>query len=132
MFELTIAGKDGHVMSRFEMAGDRSIKIGRGPSCDVQVPLASVSREHAAIEPLDDRNWIIRDLGSTHGCSVRGQRIRELAITPGLVVELGPSAVLKFEEMTSKIGSKMAASIPDDDDRPVRILGTLLPDDTLR
>lgn len=131
MFEVTIAGKDGKVFKRLELSGDRSVRLGRSPECEVQIPLPSVSREHARIEPVDDRHWVIKDMNSTHGCLVRGQRIRELTITPGLVVEMGP-AVVKFEEMATRIGAEMLASIKDDDEAPVRVKGTLLPDDTLR
>lgn len=131
MFELTIAGKDGKVIKRLELSGGRSVRIGRSPECEIQIPMPSVSREHAKIEPLDDRHWVIRDLNSTHGCLVRGQRIRELTITPGLVVEVGP-AVLKFDEMATRIGAEMLASIKDEDEAPVRVRSSMLPDDTLR
>lgn len=131
MFELTIAGKDGKVIKRLELSGERPVRVGRSPECEIQIPLPSVSREHAQIEPVDDRHWVIRDLNSTHGCLVRGQRIRELTITPGLVVEVGP-AILKFDEMATRIGAEMLASINDDEDKPIRVRGTLMPDDTIR
>ncbi len=131
MFELTIAGKDGKVFKRLELKGERPVRIGRSPECEIQIPLPSVSREHARLEPVDDRHWVIRDLNSTHGCLVRGQRIRELTITPGLVVEVGP-AVLKFDEMTTRIGQEMLASIRDEEDAPIRVRSSMLPDETLR
>lgn len=131
MFELTIASKDGKVISRVELSGEKPVRIGRSPECEIQIPLPAVSREHAQIEPVDDRHWVIRDLNSTHGCLVRGQRIRELTITPGLVVEVGP-ALLKFDEMATRIGAEMLASIKDDDETPVKVRSSMLPDDTLR
>lgn len=131
MFELTIADKEGKVFKRLELSGSRSVRVGRSPECEIQIPLPSISREHAKIEPLDDRHWVIRDLNSTHGCIVRGQRIRELTITPGLVVEVGP-AVLRFDEMATRIGAEMLASIKDEEDAPVRVRSSMLPDDTLR
>ncbi len=132
MFEITISGKDGQVFKRVELAGERPVRIGRSPECEIQIPLASVSREHAQIEPVDERHWVIRDLNSTHGCLVRGQRIRELTITPGLVVEVGP-AVLKFEETATRVGAEMLKALKDvDEDKPVRVRGTLLPDETMR
>lgn len=131
MFELTIAGKDGKVLKRLELRGERAVRIGRSPECEIQIPLPSISREHARLEPVDDRHWVIRDLNSTHGCLVRGQRIRELTITPGLVVEVGP-AVLKFDELTTRIGQEMLASIRDEDEAPVKVRSSMLPDETLR
>ncbi|MBN8643858.1 MAG: FHA domain-containing protein [Planctomycetes bacterium] len=131
MFELTIASKDGKVISRVELSGEKPVRIGRSPECEIQIPLPAISREHAQIEPVDDRHWVIRDLNSTHGCLVRGQRIRELTITPGLVVEVGP-ALLKFDEMATRIGAEMLASIKDDEEAPVKVRSSMLPDDTLR
>lgn len=131
MFELTIASKDGKVISRVELSSEKPVRIGRSPECEIQIPLPAISREHAQIEPVDDRHWVIRDLNSTHGCLVRGQRIRELTITPGLVVEVGP-ALLKFDEMATRIGAEMLASIKDDEEAPVKVRSSMLPDDTLR
>jgi len=124
MFELTIAAPDGHVVRRIELSGQRRIKIGRSRECDIQLPIPAVSRKHAEIEPLDEGTWVIRDLDSTHGCLVKGERIRELTITPGLEVHIGP-AVLKFDDLATRIGAELDRIITEDDASSPRIVGTL-------
>lgn len=49
--------------------------IGRGQNAGLQLPDASVSRTHAEIS-FDGVDWSLMDLGSRHGCMVRGQVIK--------------------------------------------------------
>ncbi|HJQ19992.1 MAG TPA: FHA domain-containing protein [Gemmatimonadaceae bacterium] len=55
----------------------QSVKIGRSPECNVQVPPeqgASVSRQHAEIA-IADGGVVVRDIGSRNGTFVNGKRI---------------------------------------------------------
>lgn len=113
MFELTIFSKDGRELKRYELNGTKPIKIGRAIDCDIKIAVPEVSRRHAQIEQIEDDEWVIKDLGSTHGCLVRGERIREVTITPGLEVSIGP-AVLRFENMAARIGAELDRMLGDD------------------
>jgi pSer/pThr/pTyr-binding forkhead associated (FHA) protein len=113
MFDLTVATPDGKVLHHIELVEGRPVRIGRSPDNDVRIPDPKVSRQHAEIKPHGDR-WVIRDLDSTHGCLVQGQRIRELSITPGLEVRIGP-AVVRFTNTTERLAEEIAASIPDEE-----------------
>lgn len=113
MFELTIFSKDGRELKRYELNGTKPIKIGRAIDCDIKIAVPEVSRRHALIEQIEEDEWVIKDLGSTHGCLVRGQRIREVTITPGLEVSIGP-AVLRFENMAARIGAELDRLLGDD------------------
>jgi ABC-type multidrug transport system ATPase subunit len=67
----------------------RPLLIGRSAGCDVVLPLPMVSSRHAVLEP-DGDGWRIRDLGSTNGTFVRGQRIDGPArVVAGDVIGLG-------------------------------------------
>ena len=113
MFDLTVASQDGKVLQHVELVEGRRVRIGRSPDHDVRIPDPKVSRQHAEIKPFGDR-WVIRDLDSTHGCYVQGQRIRELAISPGLEVRIG-GALFRFSATNDRLAAEIAASIPDED-----------------
>ncbi len=49
---------------------DRPLLLGRDPKCNVVLPSAAVSREHARLWMRADGVWVIRDLGSRNGTSL--------------------------------------------------------------
>ncbi len=61
------------------------LTIGRNGDCDLQIESPKVSREHAVITE-GERGLHIRDLGSTNGTSVNGQRIEEADLADGDIV----------------------------------------------
>jgi hypothetical protein len=62
--------------------------VGRSPSCDYAIPDATVSARHAELARTPD-GWRIRDLSSRNGTRVNGWLVREQALAPGDVIELG-------------------------------------------
>ncbi len=77
---------------RWRSEADRSLVIGRGQDCGVQLPDPSISRRHAEIA-FYGVDWSLRDLGSRHGCLV-GDRIVEsgsdAVLQSGHTIQIGP------------------------------------------
>ncbi|MFC2030378.1 FHA domain-containing protein [Chloroflexota bacterium] len=69
--------------------------IGRQAGSDIVLDLPKVSRHHARIENRG-RTFVIRDLGSTNGVWLGGQRIEEYTLQDGDTVRIG-SAQLVFK-----------------------------------
>lgn len=114
MLEVTIVSKEGKELKRYELAGSRPLAVGRGTVCDIQVPLMDVSRQHAALEPAGDGEWVLKDLDSTHGCVVKGERMRTIAVRAGLEVRLG-SARMRFSDLADRIGAELNAILEEVD-----------------
>src|SRR5213080_2190012 len=55
--------------------------VGRKEDCDVRLDHKSVSKMHCVIVKTDGM-LILRDLGSTNGTRVNGQRVRRAALLP--------------------------------------------------
>src|SRR5690606_19114602 len=62
--------------------------IGRGSDAGITISDAGSSRRHAEVL-WDGERAMLRDLGSTNGTKVDGQKVREAALTPGTVFTIG-------------------------------------------
>lgn len=72
------------------------INMGRDAECNVVLRDDGVSRFHAEVRREGPTEVIIRDLGSTNGTFVAGERIREAPLTDGVKVLIGRRTILKF------------------------------------
>ena len=55
--------------------------VGRKEDCDVRLDHKSISKQHCVIVKTDGL-LLLRDLGSTNGTRVNGQRVRRAALLP--------------------------------------------------
>jgi pSer/pThr/pTyr-binding forkhead associated (FHA) protein len=62
--------------------------FGRHEECDVQLNSKKVSRKHCVLAQVSDY-LVVRDLGSTNGVRVNGERVVEGKLRPGDEVQIG-------------------------------------------
>src|SRR5262249_54904866 len=84
---LVMVTSDGK--SREIPLGKLPVHIGRGDDCKVRIPLPSVSRRHCELS-IDDDEFTVKDLNSSNGTYVNGERIRSRELVPGDLLALGP------------------------------------------
>ena len=79
-------------------------RIGRGKECEVQLDARGVSREHLEMEVLADGGCVLRDLGSTNGSRLDGQRFEHAACVGDAILELGGTRLRLHEHRDEPAG----------------------------
>ena len=90
---LAVRSRDGRkVPGELELSFEQErIVLGRGAAADVRIPHATVSELHATVQLRGD-TWVLRDLGSTNGTRLSGQRLApsvEKRLRDGDLIEIG-------------------------------------------
>ncbi len=89
--EIVAAKSDAKMLLEHKLEAGKPVTIGRGDNCEIQVPSMHASENHARIEPGAGGGWGIRDMGSSNGTYVNGQRIMApMALPPGSDIMLPP------------------------------------------
>ncbi|QDU33716.1 FHA domain-containing protein FhaA [Poriferisphaera corsica] len=65
------------------------VVIGRKNTCDLRIPLSSVSRQHCEIT-IDGDQVLLRDLGSSNGTLLNDNRVQESLLKAGDEITIGP------------------------------------------
>jgi pSer/pThr/pTyr-binding forkhead associated (FHA) protein len=68
------------------------VLLGRSRSCDLALRSPDASRRHAEIA-LEGGDWMLRDLDSTNGTFVNGERVTRRALRPGDRIEIGSDSI---------------------------------------
>src|SRR3990172_7994912 len=71
--------------------------IGRHPDNTIQVLDRIISKEHAAVQRLPDKRFLLRDLRSLNGTFVRGDRVTERILDDGDEITMGSTRLLFVE-----------------------------------
>ncbi|MBK6689168.1 MAG: FHA domain-containing protein [Deltaproteobacteria bacterium] len=70
--------------------------IGRSRTCDVVIPSAKISRQHASLSRVDGE-YYIEDLGSANGLWLNGEKVTRAKLNPGDKYSISDETLL-FEE----------------------------------
>lgn len=84
---LVTFGRKG-VRKDFAIPG-HAVIIGRKSTADLRIPMAEVSRSHCEIA-LTGGQLLLRDLNSSNGTLVNGQRVTKVALKAGDRIMVGP------------------------------------------
>ena len=90
-----IHGQDRTQLGRRWSLDSMPIAIGRDAECGIVVDAASVSRQHARLEPGPQGTTLLRDLGSTNGTVLNDAPLAEGVLRDGDRFKVGP-AIFKF------------------------------------
>jgi pSer/pThr/pTyr-binding forkhead associated (FHA) protein len=101
--------------------------VGRKEDCDLRIDHKSISKLHCVLVRSDGL-LLLRDLGSTNGTRVNGQRVRRAALLPNdqlqiaslkYTVEVGPEPPpVDADEYTQQLDGKDLARLIEKSDRP--------------
>jgi adenylate cyclase len=90
-----------------------TMTIGRRESCDICLKFQNVSGTHCELT-YQDGYWLIRDLGSTNGVKVNGERTTRKALRPGDEVSV---ATHRYSiEYILPLGAKLDAALAEEED----------------
>jgi pSer/pThr/pTyr-binding forkhead associated (FHA) protein len=64
------------------------VMVGRHPQCDARLDSLWVSRRHCILT-ADGGEVVVRDLGSTNGTRINGQRVERGRLRPGDEISIG-------------------------------------------
>ncbi|MBI4913302.1 MAG: FHA domain-containing protein [Acidobacteria bacterium] len=99
-YQLLVRDRHGFERSLFL---NRSVTLGRHNSCEIVLPDTMISRQHLRLD-LEDGQWWVEDLGSSHGTFLREERITREPFPPGATLRLADGAyflTLKAESQTT-------------------------------
>jgi two-component system, NtrC family, response regulator GlrR len=80
-----VAGPDA---GKSAQATRRSFEVGTHPASDLVLSDEQVSRRHLRVD-VEERDCVVRDLGSTNGTRVGGVRVRVAPLDDGAILECG-------------------------------------------
>ena len=83
--------------------------FGRHEECDVQLNSKKVSRRHCCVAQVNDY-LVVRDLGSTNGVRINGERVAEGKLVPGDELQIGN---FKYQVCGDVLGRSKEHPIPD-------------------
>ena len=90
--------------------------IGRQTECTIRIPVSAVSRQHCELI-VDEDELTIRDLNSGNGTYVNRKRIKDVVLSPGDLIAVGPAVfVVRLDGKPANVSAEdalKAGSVPE-------------------
>lgn len=93
---IVMNGKCSGNLFRIEFKNDNAIFLGRDEDCNIEIRNKRVSRKHLKIHRPKQENIILKDLQSTNGTFVNGEKIHEKSLEDGDLISLSKEVMLKY------------------------------------
>src|SRR5262245_23605427 len=87
----------GPLMGKMHLLEEGMITLGRVGEVDIPINDLGISRKHCAIL-FHKGQAILKDLGSTNGTFLNGQRVDEAGLREGDKIQISSSTILKFDQ----------------------------------
>ncbi len=91
-----------------------ALVVGRKNSCELRIPLSSVSRQHCEIT-VSDSGISLRDLGSSNGTYHNSIRVQEATLSAGDEVVVGPVVFTVVIDGVPKVITPVRTVLGEDD-----------------
>lgn len=89
------------------------LTIGRRTSCDICLNFPNVSGVHCELS-FKGGVWTVRDMGSTNGTKVNGERVLQLALAPGAELDISKNRYKIQYTLPAGVDIESAAEEPED------------------
>jgi pSer/pThr/pTyr-binding forkhead associated (FHA) protein len=93
-----------------------ALTVGRRESCNICLKFPNVSGLHCELAYKDAGYWQIRDLGSTNGIKVNGQRVLNRPLRPGDEIAIAKRKYKIQYNLTAAAEAALEAVLTEDED----------------
>lgn len=83
-----LKGTSGTVINQSFPLGN-SFVLGSSSDCQVQIEEPGIAAHHAEITLVDDQTLVLKDLGSSTGTLLNGERVKEAMLSSGDEIHIG-------------------------------------------
>ncbi|MDO8461901.1 MAG: GGDEF domain-containing protein [Deltaproteobacteria bacterium] len=85
----------GPLVGKIHLLEEGAITLGRGDDATIMIADLGISRHHLSLI-CETGKTLIKDMGSTNGTYVNGQRVKEYVLKDGDKIQISSSTIMKF------------------------------------